>query len=342
MKQHSVPQHISSYEFHLIGDMTIKQFGYMVAGGAVAFLFYVSGANFLIKSLGILSGLLLGTSLAFLAIQERPLDRWLINFIRAIYAPTQYLWKKTSRLPDYFQTTSPSFEKIQESLFPQKEKPKVPLAEYLQSLPQPHLPITAAEKAEAVNLQKISLLLQTPFLSPGLISQTPPPEIQKQGLKIRPLSQKQAIKTAPLKTPPPPPPKAKTLSPKKPPLQVPPPPTKPIKPHLESKAPKKPSVEATLKPSLPIPEKPTVPNIIVGMVKDNQGKLVENAILEIQDSKGIPQRALKTNKLGQFQIVTPLKNDAYSIVVEKDNLNFDIIKITLTGKIVPPIEIQAK
>ena len=78
------------------------------------------------------------------------------------------------------------------------------------------------------------------------------------------------------------------------------------------------------------------------MVLDNQGKIVEKAIIEIRDAGGIPVRALRNNRLGQFQIVTPLPNGAYEIEIEKDPLEFDIIKLNLTGKIINPIEIRAK
>ena len=70
--------------------------------------------------------------------------------------------------------------------------------------------------------------------------------------------------------------------------------------------------------------------------------LVEGAILEIRNSQGIPVRALKTNKLGQFQIATSLDNDIYEIEVEKEGLSFDIIKIEAKGEIIAPIEIRAK
>jgi hypothetical protein len=78
------------------------------------------------------------------------------------------------------------------------------------------------------------------------------------------------------------------------------------------------------------------------MVFDNQGKIVEGAILEIRNSQGIPVRALKTNRLGQFTIATPLENDTYEVETEKEGYQFDIIKIEAKGEIIPPIEIRAK
>jgi len=91
-----------------------------------------------------------------------------------------------------------------------------------------------------------------------------------------------------------------------------------------------------------IPTPPTRPNIIVGMVLDNEGKIVEGAILEIRNAQDLPVRALKTNRLGQFMIATPLENDLYEIEVEKEGFHFDTIKIEVKGEIIKPIEIRAK
>ena len=95
-------------------------------------------------------------------------------------------------------------------------------------------------------------------------------------------------------------------------------------------------------PKIPMPSVPTLPNVLVGMVFDPERKIVEGAIIEIRDSQGNPVRAFKTNKLGQFRTVTPLPNDTYEIEIEKEGLQFDLIKIEFKGEIVEPIEIKAK
>ena len=64
--------------------------------------------------------------------------------------------------------------------------------------------------------------------------------------------------------------------------------------------------------------------------------------MEIRDSHGHPVRALRTSKLGQFRIATPLSNDVYEIETEKEGLEFETVKIELKGETVPPIEIRAK
>lgn len=100
--------------------------------------------------------------------------------------------------------------------------------------------------------------------------------------------------------------------------------------------------EATVSPELPMPTPPTEPNVLAGMVVDDKGNIVENAIVTIKDQEGNIARAQKTNKIGQFFIATPLENGVFEIEVEKRGLSFDIIKIKLEGKLILPIEIKAK
>ena len=78
------------------------------------------------------------------------------------------------------------------------------------------------------------------------------------------------------------------------------------------------------------------------VVVDAGGKIVESAILEIRDVAGRPVRAVKTNKVGHFLIVTPLQNGKYEIISEKEGLNFETVTFEATGSIVPPIAIRAR
>lgn len=94
MEQHAVPQDITGFKFKLVGDMTLKQFGELAGGAILAYIFYTSTLPAFFKwPLVTLFGLF-GFALAFLPIEERPLDVWIINFIKAVYQPTLYLWKK--------------------------------------------------------------------------------------------------------------------------------------------------------------------------------------------------------------------------------------------------------
>lgn len=102
MQQHPIPQNISSYEFQLIGNMTLKQFFELLAGGLVAFLFYITNLPFVLKLPLIILSVLAGAAFAFVPFEGRPLDRWLLAFIQAIYRPQEFFWKKSPTLPGFF------------------------------------------------------------------------------------------------------------------------------------------------------------------------------------------------------------------------------------------------
>jgi hypothetical protein len=78
------------------------------------------------------------------------------------------------------------------------------------------------------------------------------------------------------------------------------------------------------------------------MVLGPNDEMIEGAILEIKNNQGMSVRALKSNKLGQFRIATPLENGSYQIEVEKEGLNFDIIKIEARGEVIAPLCIKTK
>src|SRR3989344_4577201 len=101
MEQHPVPQNISSFQFKLIGDITLKQFAY-VAGGVILAYIFTKFAFFpwiIRMPLAVITALL-GFGLAFVPIEERPMDRWLAAFFKSIYLPTQYVWRKSNPVPE--------------------------------------------------------------------------------------------------------------------------------------------------------------------------------------------------------------------------------------------------
>lgn len=335
MEQHPVPQHISSYEFHLIGDMTLRQFSMLAGAGIAIIITYVLPIAKIIKGPIVVSFGFLGVALAFLPIEERPLDQWLIAFIKSIYSPTQYLWKSDRPKPEFMNYQPPA-----SVVKPTTERPtfQPQYREYLQSFPG-RSSMSPLDQQEMAFYSKINQLFQQTspvkvkkevlpqegelFLSkfgqtaaPAPLSQplnasreyeTPPPGGIKEGPPEVKLdkSGKRVVFARPIST-------QKTYS------------------------------SAIISPFLPFPTAPTEPNIIVGMVVDYAGRIIENAIVEIRNSKGVPVRALKTNRLGQFKIVTTLDNGAYEIEVDKEPFEFDIIKIILEGKLILPIEIRAK
>jgi len=101
MKQHTVPQNIMSVEFKIVGDLTVRQFIYISIAGGLCFLVYLSFFPFILKFLLIVIFLLLGVLVTFAKINERPFDQWITNFVAAILLPTERVWRKESKVPEY-------------------------------------------------------------------------------------------------------------------------------------------------------------------------------------------------------------------------------------------------
>lgn len=100
-KQHAVPQNIMDVEFKIIGELTMRQFAYLMVGGGLAFASatYVGG---FFKWPFALFFVILALSFAFVPIEDRGLDQWVVAFFRAVYTPTQKVWKKEVTVPSVF------------------------------------------------------------------------------------------------------------------------------------------------------------------------------------------------------------------------------------------------
>ena len=375
MEQHPVPRNISSFQFHLVGDMTLRQFFYLAAGIGIAIVFYKAVPIPIVNIALAGASALGGFAFAFLPIQDRPLDKWLLLFIKSIFSPTQYLWRKEGIPPEiltratiiHIKVTSPI------NILAHKEAQEK-LRLYLATIPAaPHEIINAAEKKYID--KTLSLFDSTPVIlntigkTPPSPTPTPIPNISPfQPATLPPTKDVPSEPAVNLQTQAIPrisPPTAdrsllsqqlKNLASEKEALenelrklqqemekskspQI-------IKPRLEAQ--KEPTIKAftakTASSELGLPYIPQIPNIIVGIIKDPQRKLLPNIILTIKDKSGLPLRALKTNKLGQFATATPLPNGIYFLEIE-DPLKrfvFDIAEITLSGKIFLPIEIIAR
>lgn len=283
MEQHAIPQQISSYEFRLVGSMTLKQFFKLACGLLIAFVIYSSRLVFLVKWPLVFLFAAFGFALAFMPINERPLDLWIGIFIKGILLPTIYLWKKQPTNLDIldsgfgYKKDEDEEGELEEVLVGKKPQAE----EFLASLP----PEKTVEKEELTTTQSAEE-------------------------EVSPLTEEVLQRTEPR-------------------VEI-----------LLSKPP-----EATAEPEfgeIPMPKPPTTPNVIVGMITDKNGKILENAIVEIQDTIGNPVRALRSNQLGQFRTTAPLANGEYTITIEREGYWFDIIKVTAEGKVIPTLKIKAK
>lgn len=348
MESHPIPQNVTSFQFRLVGDMTLKQFGYLAAGSTIAYLslVFLSPVYPVVAwPLTIISALL-GVAFAFLPVGSRPLDYWLAAFLKAIYSPTKRVWGKNgkifkedplfdSRLVMYLSGLQPPQPSVTPSITMAETLPKVSPREpeRTEQLPtQDELAKTVDLAREAQNLQMKIIQTERALSQIKQQAQKPMPipvDYSQQVNKI--LSDLQSLV-------------GQASSIKQQLQQV----TQPE----QAARPSVPIPPALLKERVKvvIPQKPkqtqlaltTFPNVINGVTKDKLGNYLEGVVAVIYDKEGLPVRALKTNKLGQFTGSTPLPNGTYILELEKDNFTFDVLQIELTGGVLPPLLITAK
>lgn len=98
MDQHPVPRQITTFEFKLIGFMTLKQFLFLLVFFPLGFIVYkIFPIPFVNIMLGIIVGAF-GLALAFIPVNERPLDVWTRNLIKRLISPTQYTYEKVNTI----------------------------------------------------------------------------------------------------------------------------------------------------------------------------------------------------------------------------------------------------
>jgi len=354
-QQHPVPQQISSYQFRLVGDMTLKQFFQLAGGAVIGLLLYASPLPAIFKWPLIIFFVVMGAAFAFLPLQERPLSEWILAFFRSAYGPTLFIWTKPQSTASYFApeegstaqtpvaTTSvplePHLTKLEETeksilsrvsgLFniPGKSLPPTPVAQTQNTNPtEKVLVATAPVIAQATvitsaltpNVGNRPIEAPTPMRSSAYIPATAKVGVEhKQGFAAEDAkSQDQtAVANTPVSN-------TQTFTP------------------TTTNTPD--AVSAKFSPDAAPPTPPSQANIVVGQVMDANGKIVSGAIMEIKDQMGRPVRAFKTNQAGHFMIVTPLTDGQYKIFVERDDLTFDPINLEAKGAILPPIAIRAR
>ncbi|MEK7616561.1 MAG: PrgI family protein [Patescibacteria group bacterium] len=351
MEPHPIPQNISSFEFRLIGDMTLKQFVYLATGSTLAyiiFVFFAAPYPLLAWPL-ILIFASLGAAFAFLGVGSRPLDYWLAAFLKTIYSPTKRVWRKNNKIykeDPLFQSryitylsslpASPTFGEASRGEQPtQISTPSavpfptsIPPTSAPSDLPTPdELKKTVDLAREAQNLQMQIIQTERTLSQIRSEAQKPTPipidytnqvndilsNLQKLMMEASQIKGQLDVIAGPEKE------RAK-------PLEMP----KVVKIVMLTK-PKPQQVALT-----------TFPNVINGITKDNSGNYLEGVIAVIHDKEGLPVRALKTNRLGQFTGSTPLPNGVYTLELEKENFSFDVLQIELTGEVLPPLMITAK
>lgn len=327
MEPHPIPQNVTNFQFHLVGDMTLKQFVYLAAGiGFAYFLFVTAAKDYPIAAWPvIIISALLGVAFAFLPFASRPLDYWLATFLKTIYSPTKRTWKKGGK--DYKE--DPLFKSRYvmyiSSLGPQPIKESPVLAVPVQPLPSPEdlgKTVDLARKAQSLQVRIIQAERSLNQIKQESTQALPVPiDYGQQVNQIMSDLQKLVAQASQIRS------ELDTV----------------VKP-----APPPPLPKEKVKVVIPIKPKQTqialtsFPNVLNGIIKDTAGNYIEGAVAVIYDKEGLPVRALKSNKLGQFSGSTPLPNGTYTLELEKEGYNFDVLQIELGGEVLPPLMITAK
>lgn len=356
MREHPVPQNVTSYEFHLIGNMTLKQFLELAAGIVIGVIIYQTNLPAVIKWPFIIFFAGLGALVAFVPFEGRPLDQWLVALLKAIYRPTEFYWRKSAKVPDYFTYIRTSKTKVEEELdlTPVKQRR---IQEYITTLPQKKQ-LSSIDALEIDRLNQVSSLFEQVVVTEVVVTeQLEKPDMNPQIRSLQPIdkifeheeakAEKQQAEYTPVQNIP------EVAVPEVAPVTIEEQTnTQYVEPvetsadiyssaTAEHQAPVS-TQQITTSQNLPFPAKPTQPNVVVGMIFDQYGKIVDNAIVEIVDQESMPVRAVKTNSIGQFFITTPLKNGVYFMNIEKNGLTFQTLQLTLEDTLLDPLEIRAQ
>lgn len=335
--------------------MTLKQFFQLAGGIIVGIIFYSSPLLAVIKwPLAVIS-VLLGVGLAFLPLEERPLEKWIFSFFRAIYSPTIFNWQKTTLAPKFYQ----------DEIIPQATQPQDTNLKNLSNSSGVTTALGNLDKAESGFLAKLSSLfggtaqkqpVQTSPTSASEIPQkpmsTPTEQVVSMSNTSTPISTTTtpSIATTEIKV---------VQIPETPVVKI---PTTSTPVVVEEQTPITTPTQAITNQVSPVvagnemistrqalfsvdaapPSPPTYPNVVVGQVVDQDRKIIEGAIMEIRDSAGRPIRALRSNKVGHFITVTQLDSGHYEIITEKDNYEFSPVSFEAVGQLIPPILVQGK
>jgi hypothetical protein len=331
MREHPIPQDITSYRFHLIGNMTLKQFAEILAGFVIAFIIFKSGLPNIIRLPFAFFFAGLGTMAAFVPIEERPLDHWIVTFFKALFKPTKFYWKREPQVPDlfFYKPSSDSIEfQGQTDLSPAR---KNRVYQFLQSINQTKE--DTLDEFDQAQQQKIgSILSQFDQLKVTVQSSTK--ELVKPSLKVR-IRQIRNLGE-------------NSVSAIKPSIPTP----QPTTTFFKMAAPRDgaiTSVKTTPQPktteepsrSINLPETQVATGQVAGTVLSASNQLVTDALIEVKDTEGKTITAVNSNSLGQFFISQQLPLGTYSLVTVAPDSKFEPQQITLGEDALDPVEIKA-
>ena len=310
MEQHAIPQQISSYEFKLVGEMTLKQFLKAAAGVIIALLINSTKLIILVKwpLMLIFGGA--GILFAFVPFEDRPLEVWVKAFIESIYNPTIYIYKKKStdnwldldlskNITSDVKTVSVKKSTTSSEMENVMKRSGMKLSDYLQV------------NSLTDRKQNVETKIDNNDIKVDQVAEV---KVEQEIENSQEIVTNNEVKVSDWRD---------------------------NKAGLDLKSEKLGATGTAVFGAIPMPDIPDIPNVIVGMATSSEGKIIDGVIVEIQDEHGNPSRVLKTNSLGQFKTSTSLANGKYLLIAEKDGYIFDRVNLELNNQIVQPIKIIA-
>ncbi|HRN95864.1 MAG TPA: PrgI family protein [Candidatus Levybacteria bacterium] len=404
MENHPIPQDVTGFKFKIIGSMTVKQFGYIIAAGifcTITFVLPLEGIVAIIKipMMALFAGV--GFALAFIPVGGRPLDKMLVYFATSIPKENQFVYHKQGVDLSQYEFLKPTKTTVQPAPVSQEPKNNANRTALASALRNSYFRPDEEELQYLTNLkssfdsQSSQVTPTTPSVTTQSTISTPAPVFKKREVinpaaPVQPIIKSEDVKAkiadAPVKAPEPKQKvdvaeitkeiqeiktaeqtvgqtaeleaKIKDLEQK---LAQALGQTAQYQQHVlqQAKQTSQTAVTATEKQAAPsqnvksvsantqldsgFPTIPDVPNIVLGIVKDPRGKVLQNILVEVVDTNEIPVRAFKTNALGQFISATPLPNGTFKMYFDDPGKmhEFETVQIEMKGEIFNPIEITS-
>lgn len=379
MENHPIPQDITGFQFKLIGDMTLKQFAYLATGCVFGWISFSLPITYLIKLPFSFIFITFGVSFAFFSIEGRPVDTMIINYIRAIFSPTKYVYLRFSNItptqnPNFSRGFAPAPSGIITGASHPKTKADQKEFDFFKMLSQllnpvqtqtapatgPRNPyiISAHQQGEEKKKDKpvprfieeperpkIEVLVAQANVIEHQLEEAKEEEKKDQGTADFEGAHEKVLELEKTLN--------DTLSQKQSLERE----LFELKRQLEQQkkevyapsvatAPVKTTQNVRIIPkelgkSAGIPIAPEFPNVISGIIKDPRGNPLPNILVEVKDKEGNPVRAFKTNAIGQFSASTPLSNGSYTIEFEDPSATnkFDTVGFSAEGSVILPIEV---
>ena len=120
MPKYQLPQFID-IEDKILGPLTLRQFLYFLAAAAILFIFWtlLKFEYFIVAAVVVLG---FATMFAFVKINGRPFNYFISDFIKFLFKPQKYIWKKEKfsptsekKLPPAIIKQSPTQKDVSES-----------------------------------------------------------------------------------------------------------------------------------------------------------------------------------------------------------------------------------